>query len=83
MTFWVVKVVRVVKGACLSEERRVKSEKFYTLVDYCYLEFKELESNVLLGIIYYWVFGFLMCRLICNLPELSIRILIRSLPIFD
>ena len=28
MTFWVVKVVRVVKGACLSEERRVKSEKF-------------------------------------------------------
>ncbi len=51
MTFWVVKVVRVVKGACLSEERRVKSEK-------------------------------LMCRLICNLPELSIRILIRLLPIF-
>ena len=58
MTFWVVKVVRVVKGACLSEERRVKSEKFYTLVDYCYLELKELESNVLLGIIYYWAFGF-------------------------
>ena len=24
----------------------------------------------------------LMCRLICNLPELSIRILIRLLPIF-
>mgnify|MGYP000654745486 FL=1 len=40
MTFWVVKVVRVVKGACLSEERRVKSEKFDTLVDYCYLELK-------------------------------------------
>ena len=58
MTFWVVKVVRVVKGACLSEERRVKSEKFDTLVDYCYLELKELESNVLLGIIYYWAFGF-------------------------
>ena len=30
----------VVKGACLSEERRVKSEKFDTLVDYCYLELK-------------------------------------------
>ena len=30
MTFWVVKGVRVVKGACLSEERRVKSEKFDT-----------------------------------------------------
>ena len=40
MTFGVVKVVRVVKGACLSEERRVKSEKFDTLVDYCYLELK-------------------------------------------
>ena len=40
MTFWVVKVVRVVKVACLSEERRVKSEKFDTLVDYCYLELK-------------------------------------------
>ena len=25
----------------------------------------------------------LMCRLICNLPELNIRILIRLLPIFD
>ena len=36
MTFWVV------KGACLSEERRVKSEKFDTLVDY----FLELKSNV-------------------------------------
>ena len=39
MTFWVVKVVRVVKGACLSEERRVKSEKFDTLADYCYFTF--------------------------------------------
>ena len=39
MTFGVVKVVRVVKGACLSEERRVKSEKFDTLVDYCYFTF--------------------------------------------
>ncbi len=28
-----------VKGACLSEERRVKSEKFDTLVDYCYFTF--------------------------------------------
>ena len=48
----------VVKRACLSEKRKVKSEKSNTLVDY-YLELKELEMTCgyyLLTCI--WIFHF-------------------------